>query len=185
MHSFEGFSGFNFFKESFFSSLPVFTKPWLHHTIGSKLAGVTPYIGHMSHAFHRKWTQVGSKVRSRSQKNVYDLRYEAVPETVSHFTDEYTGPLLDKLTAIPSGSHIFNVYARESPTATEEKIAEIYTDSEMVTSLFGDEQLFFRHWTANFDFESNPEWEAFVPKYEEQPGQLSIDTLDFTSTSLK
>lgn len=117
------------------------TDPWLHHTIGAKLAQVNEYVGHTSQAFHtRRFQDDGSlRVANDLQKNVFDLRYEPVAETVSHFTDEYTGPLLEKLTAIPQGSHIFNVFARDGPFAEEEKIGEIWTDSEMVTSKFGDE----------------------------------------------
>ena len=94
MFDFEGFSGFNFFKESFRSSLPLMTKPWLHHTVGAKLAQLTPYIGHMSHAFHKKRFQEDGvkKIGLNRQKNVFDLRYEPVAETVSHFTDEIHWP---------------------------------------------------------------------------------------------
>mgnify|MGYP001068369495 CR=1 FL=1 len=49
----------------------------------------------------------------------------------------------------------------------------------MVTSKFGDEQLFFRHWDASHDFETNPEWELHVPKYTETAGQIPRDTVDF------
>ena len=73
------------------------------------------------------------------------MRYEPVAATVSHFTEEYSGPLLDKLTAIPQNSHLINVYGLDAPGGTEYLIGELWTDSEMVTSLWGDQTLFFRH----------------------------------------
>ena len=53
-----------------------------------------------------------------------------------------------------NGDHIFDVMALKDPLATPKvwtKIAEIYLASDMYTSLFGDERLFFRHQQVKFD----------------------------------
>jgi len=145
MVSFEGFSGFNFFQEDFSSSIGDFTDPWLSATIGARLAQRTRHIGHTSNFLAGQYTQDGNKVKWGTRVWPFSMRYEPVAETVSHFTEEYTGPLLDKLTAIPANSHLFNVYGLDAPGGTEYLIGELWTDSEMVTSLWGDETLFFRH----------------------------------------
>ena len=49
---------------------------------------------------------------------------------------------------------------------TEMKIAEIYTTSEMTTSNWADEHLYFRHQRMEDDLKFKPEWEPYVPKYD-------------------
>ena len=39
------------------------------------------------------------------------------------------------------------------------------TQSECVTSYFGDEHLFFRHQRMDDDLKLRPEWEPYTPKY--------------------
>ena len=49
---------------------------------------------------------------------------------------------------IPSGTHLFDVWAMDKPEAMggeEQKIAELVTESTCDTSLFGDEHLFYKH----------------------------------------
>jgi hypothetical protein len=48
---------------------------------------------------------------------------------------------------------LFNVYARADPESTPVEIGEIYTQSDQTTSMFGDEQLFFRHEEIEEDIE--------------------------------
>ena len=49
---------------------------------------------------------------------------------------------------IPRGKTLFRVHALDKPTelgGTERQIGVLVTDSEMITSNWGDENLFFRH----------------------------------------
>ena len=60
------------------------------------------------------------------------------------------------------------MYATDKPTelgGTESKIAQIVTKSEMTTSNFGDEHLYFRHERMDDDLALRPEWTPYVPKY--------------------
>lgn len=45
------------------------------------------------------------------------------------------------------------------------KIAEITTTSEMTTSYWGDEKMYFRHQRMEDDLAIHPEWEQYTPKY--------------------
>ena len=56
--------------------------------------------------------------------------------------------------------------APEGLGGTESKIAEIVTMSELTTSLWGDEKMYFRHTRMEDDFAMKPEWEPYTPKYD-------------------
>jgi len=66
---------------------------------------------------------------------------------------------------------LFNVYAFESPV---EKlidpdgtlIGSIVTTSEVVTSLWGDQQLYFRHMRMDDDLRVKPEWKDYIPEWD-------------------
>lgn len=66
--------------------------------------------------------------------------------------------LMKGLSKIPVGTHLFDVYAFNSPTAGEKKLGELKTTGECVQSLFGDLRLAFWHQRIEFDFQLRPEW---------------------------
>ena len=58
---------------------------------------------------------------------------------------------------------LYKVYARDAPASLggeEQLIAEIVLKSKLVTSLWGDKHLFFRHQRHDDDFRYRPEWMA-------------------------
>jgi len=55
---------------------------------------------------------------------------------------------------------------------TEIKIAEIATKSEITTSSWGDEHLYFRHQRMEDDLVFRPEWEPYTPKWS---GMFSLE----------
>lgn len=59
----------------------------------------------------------------------------------------------DLLRAVPAGSVIYDVYARETPDAPEQHLGVLRTTSPLVASKWGDFRLFFRHndYQANED----------------------------------
>merc|ERR1712115_118376 len=59
---------------------------------------------------------------------------------------------------IEVGAPIFEVLARAAPGAAPESIGKIELTSELSTSSFGDEQLFFQHQHMEDDFSVHPEW---------------------------
>ena len=63
-------------------------------------------------------------------------------------------PWYEELKAIPRGSTLFHVFAWDEPEAlggTRTKIADIVLNSELHTSLEGDQSLFFRHESISKD----------------------------------
>ena len=75
-----------------------------------------------------------------------------MPGGAYNFSDFVTpgmkGDFRDQLATIAVGTVLYDVYATDQPIelgGTEMKIAQIVTESEMTTSNWGDEHLFFRH----------------------------------------
>ena len=63
---------------------------------------------------------------------------------------------------------MFNVYTRDQPDSfpggsTVSQIARVILKSELVTSKFGDERLFFQHEEQEEDDERRPEWTPYIP----------------------
>ena len=56
--------------------------------------------------------------------------------------------------------------APEELGGTESLIGAFVTASEITTSLWGDDHLFFRHQRIDDDLAIYPEWEPYVPMYE-------------------
>ena len=86
------------------------------------------------------------------------------PSTVA---EGYTN-FLDDLMTITQGSVLYKVYAMDQPEemgGTEKLIGQIKLASELTTSNFGDEHLYFRHERMDDDLSLKPEWEQYTPKY--------------------
>jgi len=69
--------------------------------------------------------------------------------------------LLDQLSGIPVGSHLFSVYARAAPDSDEIPLGRLTTRTQCVRSLFGDAKLGFAHQRMEEDFALRPDW---IPK---------------------
>lgn len=65
------------------------------------------------------------------------------------FPDEYSGVwYTDQYMSIPEGTLLFHVYGWDAPEAlggVEHSIGDLYVASQITTSKYGDESLFFRH----------------------------------------
>jgi len=59
---------------------------------------------------------------------------------------------------------MFTVSAIESPSSQPETIGTIVLTSELSTSKFGDEALFFKHQRMEDDFDLKPDWLASIDR---------------------
>jgi len=76
---------------------------------------------------------------------------------------------LTDLESIPSGSVLYDIFAMDKPEelgGSEKKIGQLKTVSELTSSKWGDEHLYFRHERMDDDLALRPEWEPYTPKYE-------------------
>lgn len=58
---------------------------------------------------------------------------------------------------------LYEVYAIEQPGADEQHIANLFIRSQLTTSLWGDEKMYFRHHRPDDDFRFKPEWMSATP----------------------
>jgi len=106
-----------------------------------------------------KYDQDGSMVAS--PRFPFELLF--APADVKFPTEKITAEeLLQQLTSMAVGTRLFDVYTYSSPSAKQrgalEKLGTLTTTSKCVTSLFGDNKLFFRHQRMEEDFSLRPEW---------------------------
>ena len=100
----------------------------------------------------------------------WSLRFE--PNSAFKFPSTVAAGYVDfmkDLATIKSGTVLYTVYAMNKPKelgGTELKIAQIRTTSQMTTSNWSDEHLFFRHQRMDDDLKLKPEWLPYTPKYE-------------------
>merc|ERR1712217_975317 len=72
--------------------------------------------------------------------------------------------LLRALSSIPSGTVLYTVQAKASPSDDWVHFARVVTRSAATTSYFGDVKLAFRHQRMDEDFHKHPEWMAGIDK---------------------
>lgn len=107
-------------------------------------------------------TQAGDAV----PKPVFPFEILFEPTGAVRFADEKKtdAQLLGELAGIPVGTALFNVLAYASPAekkaGKKTRIGSMSTTSRCVQSLFGDNELFFRHQRMEEDFAAAPEWIA-------------------------
>jgi len=156
------------------ASWNIFANDWSNHiaaaegaavlALAAKFATATPYIQQVGLS---DFAMVGEDGVSEAEINYpYKLVFRPTGEIA--FPDEYHGLFTDDLTTIPEGSTLFNVYAYNAPVelgGQEELIGDLVLRSPLVTSLWGDAHLFFRHQDMREDFVMHPEWEEYTESF--------------------
>lgn len=156
-----GQDSWNFFANNFSNHIPPATGAALE-LLGKKFATATPYIQQVGLS---DWGEVGQDgLPENDAKFPYKLRLQPTGNII--FNDTYHGLFTDDLASIPEGSVLYKVFAWDQPSelgGTEQLIGELVTTSPMVTSLWGDNHLYFRHQDMRDDVEKYaPEWEQYT-----------------------
>jgi hypothetical protein len=118
----------------------------------------TNFIASLGNSDMALYTQEGVKVAAPIFP--YSIRYQPNP-ALSYHDPEYTMTVFDRMRAIPTGTVLYEVWARNKPSTlggVERKIAEIVTKSEFTPSMWGDTRMYFRHTRHDDDFRYRPEW---------------------------
>ena len=70
--------------------------------------------------------------------------------------------------SVPVGTVLYTIWAMDKPEelgGVETHIADLVLTSELTTSLWGDQHLFFRHQNMEDDLGLRPEWEQYTEKW--------------------
>ena len=142
MLSVDGQASWNFFENDWRNHIP-FSDDKTKWPLAQKFATATPWIQTVGLSDYAEYDQTGKRFEPVFP---WELRFE--PTGKIEFPKEFDKPYTEQLATIPRGKTLFRVYALDKPTelgGTERQIGVLVTDSEMITSNWGDENLFFRH----------------------------------------
>merc|ERR1711934_233120 len=167
LHAFEGHATtFNFLKPVYHTHVTLPENECNLETSHAKLSQVSKHVGNMSVKGLSDFDQYGVW----EPEPAWPFRCELRPNDPCDIPDHWERSYLEQLTddCIPIGYNLFDMWCMEAPEelgGVLRKIGEIRTTSEMVTSLYGDTRLFFRHVRFEEDLEAKPEWRPFVQTF--------------------
>jgi len=162
MYSVDGQDSWNFFKNDFTNHVGPGGLELVPLEI--KFSEATNYISEVALSDFAQYGESG--VQIAEPKFPFMLRFHPTGEYM--FSDDYVRPFTEDLTSISKGSTLYEVWALDKPVelgGEEQHIADLVLVSDMVTSLWGDQHLFFRHQDMAEDVEIHPEWEEFLDKF--------------------
>jgi len=107
----------------------------------------------------------------------WPFQIDVEPYDVYGWTDEYQNDFQDQLGSIPYGTVLFKVMAYDMPPelgGEEQLIGALVMRSNLITSFFGDTELYFQHHRMEDDIKVRPhyfEWLQFWDngKFHETP----------------
>lgn len=146
MFSVDGQDSLDWFANDFVNHIPAI-KDFRKKPIEARFATATDYIQVVGLSEMASFTQDGQA--EAAAVFPWSMRFApggtiSFPATVADGYTDYRS----QLHSIPSGTTLYTVYAMDAPKelgGTETKIAEIVTASELTTSYWGDEHMYFRH----------------------------------------
>jgi len=155
-----GQTSYDFFAAPLFTNLmdSGFENDVLSGDVAEAIRPQTNFIASLGNSDMALYSQEGDEVAAPVFP--YSIRYQPNPE-LSYSDPEYTMTVFDRMRAIPTGTVLYEVWARDAPSTlggVETKIAEIVTKSELTTSMWGDTKMYFRHARHDDDFRYRPEW---------------------------
>lgn len=101
----------------------------------------------------------------------FELFFEPDASIAHKFSNSKPSDAFDFLTqlkAVPANNVLYNVYALSAPTqlgGVKQLIGSLVLDGQMVTSNFGDRQLYIRHQDFTEDLKLKPEWVPYGVRY--------------------
>merc|ERR1712038_1171499 len=162
MYSVNGQESWNFFENDFTNHIGPGGIELVPLEV--KFLEATNYISEVALSDFARYGESGVKVDA--PEFPFMLRFHPTGEL--SFSDEYVRPFTEDLVSIPKGSLLYEVWALDNPTelgGTEKHIADLVLVSDMITCVWGDQHLFFRHQDMAEDVELRPEWEDYLAKF--------------------
>ena len=167
LHAFEGHPDtYNFLKPVYNTHVTIPTNECNLMTSHAKLSQVSKHVGNMSVKGLADYDQYGNK---EAEQN-WPFKCEFRPNDPCNSPDEWTESYLNQLTTgcIPVNYNLFEMWCQEGPEAEGyemEQLGNIVTTSDVVTSMYGDTKLFFRHVRFEEDLEERPHWKEHVEMF--------------------
>ena len=170
LHSFEGHEEtYNFLRHDidYKTHVDFPTDDCRNMTSHAKLSQVSKHVGLMSVKNLSDYDQHGN--REYNPKWPFNMRLLPNDPPSCNSPDSFHVYYDHLPPCIPIGWKLFDVMARDEPEGeggVEKKIGYIETTSDVVTSLYGDTKLFFRHQRFEEDIAKKPKWKNHVEIFE-------------------
>ena len=162
-YSLDGQNSLNFFENSLSNNIEPSVAPAILEGL-SHFATETDFPWSMGLSDFASYTQDG--VQEEQPVFPWKLRFEPATQYVNPIEDPSTFDLQETLKQLPAGQTLYRVFALDKPTqlgGTESLIGEIKMDTQLVTSQWADEHMFFKHQRKDDDMRQHPEWQPFAP----------------------
>jgi len=160
MFSTEGQHSWNFFKHDFSNGFPIYHgAPTLVKALRTKFSTVTNYISSVGSLDMAKYKENGEV--EANPKFPFRIIFRPTSAVNTTFSDEFTETYTTQLKKIPSGTTVYDLYAIDEPGCNEVKIGAFKLNTQMITSHFADEKLFFRHGLIDEDDKFKPGFTAY------------------------
>ena len=162
MYSVAGQDSWNFFKNNFSNHIPK--PPLSTFFLGIKFSKASNHVQQVGLSDLALYGEDGVLVSA--PKFPYRLNFR--PTGKFQFSDSYVHPVTHDLATIPTGSTLYQVWALDQPSqlgGQERHIADLVLVSDIITSMWGDTSLFFRHQDMAEDLEIHPEWREFLDTF--------------------
>ena len=162
--AFDGQPSFNYFKNRLTTLLDEPRNECNRATIARKIAEATDYIGVNSVMEMSLYDEYGKEEEYPN----WPLFIDFEPYDVYGWTDAYQNDFTAQLALIPERTVLFKVWGYDSTDYEYEVfMGWLVTDSELTTSLWADQKLFFQHHRFEEDIYARPEWAEAVPVWYE------------------
>jgi hypothetical protein len=159
MFSVDGQKSWNFFENDFSNHIPDPVGSG-QKALAQKFATATPKIGSVGLSDIATYDQNGKK--ESNPKFPFEIIFVPDSGIKSRFTSDYKQVFTEQLKTIPSGSTLYKVYTKATPTSGKVQIGNIVLTSKLTPSYFGDKYLFFKHQDMQEDLKIHPEWASSV-----------------------
>lgn len=98
------------------------------------------------------------------------MRFEAHSDVKGKISSKNHGNMayMEDLKKVKANSTLYNVYAWDKPQqlgGKEYMIGTLKLNGSLISSKFGDKDLYFRHQRQDDDLKLHPEWEPYCPRY--------------------
>jgi hypothetical protein len=174
MYAVDGQESWNFFENDFTTHIPGINGAL--NVLGAKFYTATNNIRQVGTNNWSRYGQDGVEVADP----VFPYRLVFRPTGEIEFSDTYVHPFTEDLKTIPKDTTLYQIFALDQPEelgGMEKHIGDLILRSEMITSLWGDQNLYFRHDDMAHDLVIKPEWNEFTPQFglffEDDPSQSS------------
>jgi hypothetical protein len=159
MYSTSGQYSWNPFKHDFTNVFKIGSETISGRLLSTKFSSVTNMIGSVGVRDLAEYDENGNK--EAEPRFPFRLIFRPTDLVNNIFPDTYTEELTEQLKTISPGTTLYNVYAIDDPGCEEYKIGSLRILTQLITSAFADEKLFFRHGLIDSDDDEKKNWSEY------------------------